>query len=134
MTPNDVLQLSVGVRRHTCASENRTLKLPNADTAILPPEKLRDYLLSPSHPIGRYKAAFFRSLGYGPDSWEKLRKDLLGLLSNEAELAGESDFGKKYAVRGAITGPTGAVAEIVAVWIILKGEETPRFVTAYPES
>ncbi|HET7673949.1 MAG TPA: hypothetical protein VFL54_00355 [Gammaproteobacteria bacterium] len=40
------------------------MKLPNAGAAVILPEKVRDYLLSPTHPIGRYKAAFFRSQGY----------------------------------------------------------------------
>ena len=35
--------------------------LPNIDKAVIEPEKLRDYLLSKSHPIGRFKAEFFRS-------------------------------------------------------------------------
>jgi len=29
------------------------------DAAIIPRTKLRDYLLSPRHPIGRFKSAFF---------------------------------------------------------------------------
>ncbi len=34
---------------------------------------------------------------------------------------------------GPLTGLNGRVAEIVAVWIILAGEDAPRFVTAYPK-
>ena len=37
------------------------MKLPNADKAIISSEKLRDYILSPIHPIGRFKAAFLKS-------------------------------------------------------------------------
>ena len=29
-------------------------------------------------------------------------------------------------------GPSGRIAQIVVVWIILSGEDFPRFVTAYP--
>jgi Domain of unknown function (DUF6883) len=32
--------------------------------------KLRDYLLSRLHPVGRFKAPFFASLGYGADNWQ----------------------------------------------------------------
>jgi hypothetical protein len=35
-------------------------------------------------------------------------------------------------VHGTITGPSGRAAGVVAVWIILNGEDFPRFVTAYP--
>ena len=50
--------------------------LPNCSKAVLAPEKLRDYLLSPAHPIGRYKALFFRTLGYDQTSWQQLETDL----------------------------------------------------------
>ena len=46
--------------------------MPNCSKAVLAPEKLRDYLLSPLHPIGRYKALFFRTLGYDQTSWQQL--------------------------------------------------------------
>jgi len=32
--------------------------LPNADEAVIEPAKLRDYLLSTTHPLGRFKARF----------------------------------------------------------------------------
>ncbi len=48
------------------------MKLPNADQAIIPPEKIRDYLLSSSHPIGKFKAVFFKSIGYNEDNWQQL--------------------------------------------------------------
>jgi hypothetical protein len=38
----------------------------------------------------------------------------------------------KYVVRGTLSGPSGAVADVIAVWILLDGESAPRFVTAYP--
>ena len=40
------------------------MKLPFAERAIVEPEKVREYLLSPTHPVGRFKAAFFHALGY----------------------------------------------------------------------
>ena len=38
--------------------------LPGADRAIVDAAKVRDYLLSPEHPVGRFKAVFFGALGY----------------------------------------------------------------------
>jgi hypothetical protein len=35
------------------------MKLPNGDRALIEPEKVRDYLLSTTHPVGRFKAAYF---------------------------------------------------------------------------
>ncbi|MGH8134293.1 MAG: DUF6883 domain-containing protein [Steroidobacteraceae bacterium] len=108
--------------------------LLNAVAAIVPAEKLRDYLLSSAHPIGRYKSAFFRSLGYAPEHWQVLERDLRGVLSSEAQPSPGTEYGRKFTVRGALTGPNGRAGRIVSVWIILTGETAPRFVTAYPEA
>jgi hypothetical protein len=37
--------------------------LPHAELATIDPAKLRDYLLSPSHPVGRFKATVVDALG-----------------------------------------------------------------------
>jgi hypothetical protein len=44
--------------------------LPNADNAIIEPSKIRDYLLSATHPVGRFESVVFNSLGYTADNWE----------------------------------------------------------------
>ena len=46
--------------------------LPNAATAVIEPSKIRDYLLSSSHPIGRFKAVVFTALGYSQEDWPRL--------------------------------------------------------------
>ena len=58
------------------------MKLPNADHASIDPAKIRDYLLSGAHPVGRFKAAYFTALGYTQGQWERLRDDLLDLARN----------------------------------------------------
>ncbi|MGH7599609.1 MAG: DUF6883 domain-containing protein [bacterium] len=40
------------------------MKLPNREKAYIPPSKLRDYLLSETHVVGRGKAKFFRMFGF----------------------------------------------------------------------
>ena len=109
------------------------MQLPNHQNARIAPEKIREYLLSDSHPIGREKAVVFRSLGYTSENWQTLLEDLRNLLIFGAEKLETSDFGTKYAVRGAIHGPSGRIEDIVSIWIIRKAEDFPRFVTAYPE-
>ena len=86
--------------------------IPNADEAVIPPEKVRDYLLSVSQPVGKFKAVFFRSLGYTAADWEKLEADLRALLSYEAELGEKTEYGQKYVLKGRITGPAGKNAAI----------------------
>ena len=41
-------------------------------------------------------------------------------------------YGKKYVIRANLKGPNGKAAAVVSVWILLKDEYVPRFVTAYP--
>lgn len=109
------------------------MKLPGADQAIVDDAKVRDYLLSLEHLIGRFKAAFFGALGYTRGHGQQLQQDLLQLgQSGTADQGQKSAFGQKYEVRGILEGPSGGRADIVMVWIILNGEESPRFVTAFP--
>ena len=98
------------------------MKLPNVDRAVVDPSKIRDYLLSKEHPVGRFKEAFFGSLGYERKDWERLRDDLLGVLREVDVVVRESsEFGRKYEIRGLLAGPSGRSAEVVLVWIILRG-------------
>ena len=109
------------------------MKLPNASRAIIDVAKLRDYLLSPAHPVGRFKAPFFVALGYSQHQWPELEADLRAQhLSQEAQPATTSSYGQKYEIRAILTGPAGRSAEVVSVWIILAREDVPRLVTAYP--
>src|SRR5690606_24284245 len=102
------------------------------DKAFIDPEKLRDYLLSTDHPVGRFKARFFRSLGFSRDHWEELESALRDFVSLDAEFIDENEYGVKYTIRGTLAGPMGASASTVTVWFIRRGEDFPRFVTAYP--
>lgn len=107
--------------------------VPNAVHAAIDPKKLREYLLSTTHPVGRFKAAYFGSLGFSRDSLEELETCLRRHLETAAETKAEmTPFGLKYIVRGMIAGPSGRETELVSVWIVLSGEAIPRFVTAYP--
>ena len=70
------------------------MQLPNREKALIAPEKVRDYLLSEPHPVGRHKAPVYRALGYGDDSWEVLRDDLRNHLILDAEELKFSEYGK----------------------------------------
>jgi len=50
--------------------------IPNVERAVIDPIKLHGYLLSRSHPVGRFKAAFFTSLGSRARNWRQLESDL----------------------------------------------------------
>ena len=109
------------------------MKVPSAELAVVDPAKVRDYRLSPEHPVGRFKAAFFGGIGYSRQDWQILAARLLEIVASEAAApGGQSAFGDKYEVRGTLVGPAGRSAKLVTVWIVLSGENAPRFVTAFP--
>lgn len=108
-------------------------KLPNASAAEIPIRKVRDYLLSTTHPVGRFKAAFFQALGFEVRRSGELVAAILQLAQSEDAIPGNhTRYGKKYVVRGTIDGPNGLSSEIETVWIVLNSESHARFITAYP--
>ncbi len=109
------------------------MTLPGSEHAVVDAAKVRDYLLSHEHPVGRFKAVFFEGLGYSRAGWPRLQRDLLDLGRTGAVAEGQSsEFGRKYEVRGTILGPSGRGAEVVTVWVVLVGDDVPRLVTAFP--
>lgn len=107
--------------------------LPERERAYVPPSKLTQYLLSESHPVGRAKAKFFRSLGYDELHLVTLERELLALARREevTEVVA-SVHGTKYVIVGVIVSPNGRRVHIRSVWTIEPGSRGPRFVTAYP--
>ena len=110
------------------------MKIPGAGRAAVSPEKVREYLLSTTHPVGRFKAAYFAALGYGPADWADLRDALLKIVRTGAASPGRATpYGVKYEVRAKLRGSRGRSAALVTVWIVLTGDDVPRFVTAFPD-
>lgn len=110
------------------------MQIPNADRAVIEPVKLHGYLLSRTHPVGRFKAPFFEGLGYSAEEWSRLEADLRAQhLPQEATPANATVYGQKYEIRATLVGPANRTAAVVSVWIVRIGEDAPRFVTAYPE-
>ena len=106
---------------------------PGAQHAVVEPAKIRDYLLSTSHPVGRLKAVVFFSLGYTTEDWVKLRDDILSLARNgEARLGQQSQYGQKYEVSGTLQGPNGRARGITTVWLVPVSDNRPKFITAFP--
>jgi hypothetical protein len=110
------------------------MRLPAAERAFVDSSKIRDYLLSAEHPIGRFKAAVFRTAGYSREAWEQLHRDLLALAeTGDVSLGGTSRFGTKYLVRGRVGRAPDRSLHGISVWIVRTAEDFPRLVTAYPE-
>ena len=109
------------------------MKLPNLGNAEIPDSKLRDYLLSSSHPYGRHKATFFRRFGFSVDSLQTLTLALLKHAEDhEVTVIEESPFGKRYTIEGSLITPDNRAPKVRAVWFIETGSELSRLVTVYP--
>jgi hypothetical protein len=109
------------------------VRLPNPERAVVDDAKVRDYLLSPSHPVGRFKSVFFVALGFAQSDWRVLRDALLELArTGDASPGQPSPFGLKFEVRATVQGPSGRRAEIVTVWLVPNAQDFAHFVTAFP--
>lgn len=109
------------------------MKLPNSDAAGIAQEKIRDYLLNAAHPDNGGKAAFFISLGFQREDWSALAiafRELARTANVSAQL--ESTHGAKYILDGRIQSPSGRSPVVRTIWIIDRGDDIPRLVTAYP--
>ena len=109
------------------------MTLPGIERAVIPRRKVVDYLLSPTHPEGRGKAAFFRHFGFRPEAWDVLA-GALRRHAAEHEVAREepSPFGTRYVVEGIMETPSGRTPRVRSVWFIDEEDGVPRLVTAYP--
>lgn len=109
------------------------MKVPACGRVRIDPTKVRDYLLCRDHPVGRFKAVFFEALGYSAANWQALESDLRQLAAaGDAALGEQTRYGQKYEVRGTLPRTSDRTADVVTIWIVRSGEETPRFVTAFP--
>lgn len=106
--------------------------LPNGDRAVVDARKLTDYCLSPTHPVGRHKAAVFRAaLGLTGADAVLFRAMLLDAARTAQAAVGKSDeFGQRYETDFEAATPTGR-AMVRAAWIVRTGEDVPRLTTCY---
>ena len=108
------------------------MRVPNAERAVIDPAKIRDYLLSTSHPVGRFKARFFVGLGFRADDGSAFAQALRDQhLTREADATEPDQYGQRFVIRAILQGPAVG-APVVSVWFVRTGEDFARFVTAYP--
>lgn len=108
------------------------MQLPNGDRAIVPIEKLTEYVLDPTHPTGRHKARVFaRALGLSAENAVALQEELRRAAGIGEATPGESDrYGQRYEIDFEMTTDIGT-APVRSAWIIRAGEDLPRLVTCY---
>jgi hypothetical protein len=109
-------------------------KLPNADKAIIAPDKLRDYLLNPSHRRGGSKAKLLNTLAYRVENWKRLDADLRSQhLPVDVTGAVNTEYGTRYDISAPLKGPNGRIMLFRSIWQIDTGNDRPRLITMIPE-
>jgi hypothetical protein len=109
------------------------VKLPNGSLAIVEREKITEYLLNSAHPDNGGKARFFQGLGFDRSNWQIVAEAFRKLaIVGAVTMRVESHHGQKYVVDGRMETPSKRSPVVRTVWIIDRGADTPRLVTAYP--
>jgi hypothetical protein len=109
------------------------VNLPNANYAFVERAKITDYLLAFDHPEGGGKAEFFTRFGFTADDWEALATALLAhARAHPVSSMAQSIYGTKYRIDGPLLCPGGRSPSIRVVWIVDKGADAPRLVSAHP--
>jgi hypothetical protein len=109
------------------------MNLPRAEQAVVPRNKVENYLLDLSHPLGGGKARFFLRFGFRREEWSVLT-DALRQHAREnpvADSISDAD-GVTYLVEGPLETPSHRKPHVRTVWLAETGELAPRFITAYP--
>jgi hypothetical protein len=107
--------------------------VPNADRAIIAPEKLTGYLLNVSHKRGGPKARLLLRVGYQSDDSRLLESDLRSQhLSIDVTRTSQNAYGVVYEIDGPIKTPDGRTMRFCSVWQVDTGTDVPRFITMYP--
>ena len=111
-----------------------SMRLPSAEAVEIDVRKVRDYLLSPTHPIGRHKARVFAALGFDDSSVEAFISEIRRIAATgEVTRITETMFGRKYVVIAELNGTVGTVS-VQTVWMQARGKLTVRLVTVIPRS
>ena len=107
-------------------------KLPNAERALVPMEKLRGYALNPEHDEGQHKAIVFRAaLGFTQTDAERLREMVLDAAHTmDATPSKLLPHGQMYVLDFPAQGLHGEVM-IRTAWIVERNTDFPRLVTCY---
>jgi len=109
------------------------VRLPNAEKAEISERKIVRYLLSPTHPTGGSKAAFFGKHGFKVTAWRALAEALRRhAIDNDVAQATQTLYGMRYVIDSVLLAPDGLRLNVRSVWFIRRRESVPRFATAHP--
>lgn len=106
------------------------MRLPS--DSLIAQEKLTEYLLRwrPEDD----KSAYLGQAGYTAENAVRLMADIREqLMPLEAELIENTEYGPKFSVAGALTGPNGRALHVVTIWMTENATGQTKFITLYPD-
>jgi hypothetical protein len=108
------------------------MKLPNAKSAVIDLNKLRNYSLNLQHGRGKHKARLFAAiLGLTSNDAEILQALILEAIQiYDGVLTTADEHGQRYAIDFPITRNQNT-ATVRTVWITRSTENFPRLVSCY---
>lgn len=106
-------------RRRNEVLQHPESKLPNLENVMAANEKFTKYLFGGDHSEGLVKGAAFTSrLGYGPNNWQELQKEILSRASwYPATFRSNNGYGDIYSQKIIIYGNKGTPANVVVGWL-----------------
>jgi hypothetical protein len=108
------------------------MKLPGLSEAVVSEHKIKAYLLSPTHPVGRHKAVWLTACGFAATRWTTLADAIrLHATAHDVATVEQSPFGARYVIEGSLVTPDGRNPIARSVWFIERGSKRPQFVTLY---
>lgn len=108
-------------------------ELPRLKEAVVPRNKIENYLLNSEHPIGGGKAKFFTHFGFRREDWQVLAVALRRHAQENPIANSITDTdGTIYLVEGPLETPSGRRPLVRAVWLEETSALAPRFISAYP--
>ena len=107
-------------------------RVPRADEAVVPEDKLARYALDPDHPRGRHKARVFSAaLEIERADWRYLRDQLIDSLADAPTLGTRvTPFGVLYETLVLIDGLNGTTAPVAAISMV-HNDHPPRLVSTW---
>ena len=108
------------------------MKLPGGGDVLIEERKVLEYLLSRTHPVGRFKARVFAALGFESKDAEAFIGELrrIAAVGEVSEVVGTS-FGEKHIVPGDLKGSLGELP-VLTVWFVERGQDRARLITVRP--
>jgi hypothetical protein len=108
-------------------------RLPHLDHAVVPEDKIVNYLLSVRHSGGRAKARFLEGFGFSAQNWQVLRDAIIAhARANDITASHQTRFGIRHEIDGALLTPDGRAPIVRVVWFLEPRETIPRLVTLIP--